>query len=331
MSPTEYTLQLPDHHVQAVTCRRLLLQQAIARSTSDGLTLPVYPRVCMCVLYDYHGSLDACHSNSGQWLTAAAIVTSDDIRMVRQFFKAGSSDGTEDQELLLDIVRIMRQLVGKNKRTDPENHKTIAMVVKVLTAGRTVEEAREYLRSNKDSEWCMSQSWIATTVLLTDIIVRQLVVSRVSMGAPKITDQTSSDDVIVIENNVSGRVSQPTIEVPPVAQSFVPEDAGKSSSDVSVGVSTEQCPECGQIHPNSLIMLLSVAEMLQKHGYNPELLGWPSATSGRQPSPLFSDPSQPQRLDSDAAAAMWLRLLAFSVFLLSLASSMDVFLRLLSK
>lgn len=86
------------------------------------------------------------------WLTAVATVTSDEIQNAGKPFVRGYSDGSDGEELVLDIARILLSSDMINE-TDADKHKTVAEVVKILTTSRSVGEAREYLRSEKGAVW----------------------------------------------------------------------------------------------------------------------------------------------------------------------------------
>ena len=61
------------------------------------------------------------------------------------------SDGSQYEELVLDISRELRPLVGRIRK---DKHKGIAMFIKVLTETRTFTQARDYLKSEEGKTWC---------------------------------------------------------------------------------------------------------------------------------------------------------------------------------
>jgi hypothetical protein len=92
-------------------------------------------------------SIDGRGSNMGQWLTVTTV-TPEEVRKIERFFFRGHSNNSAHEELVLDIIRKLRPLKIKK-----DNHESIAVLVKILTTGRTIDEAREYLRLEEGTRW----------------------------------------------------------------------------------------------------------------------------------------------------------------------------------
>jgi hypothetical protein len=98
--------------------------------------------------------LDDRRSNLGQQLTAVATVTLEDVQKVSRPFVEGDSNGSAYEELVLAIERKLRSLIKRPKKHEKhDRYKSIAILVKILTQGRTVDQARDYLKSKENANF----------------------------------------------------------------------------------------------------------------------------------------------------------------------------------